>query len=61
MIDFQELIEKSADGDWRLMIGFAARRLTDLEVERRCAAGFGERGEERVHHRNGDRDRWRTP
>jgi hypothetical protein len=34
MIDFRELIEKSTDGDWQcLMIGFAAERLMDLEIE----------------------------
>jgi putative transposase len=62
MIDFQELIEKSTDGDWlREMIGFAAQRLMDIEVEGLCGASFGERSEERVNHRNGYRDRrWET-
>lgn len=58
MIDFQELIEKSTDGDWlREMISFAAQRLMDIEVEGLCGASFGERSEERVNHRNGYRDR----
>ncbi|MDH3662915.1 MAG: IS256 family transposase [Alphaproteobacteria bacterium] len=62
MIDFQELIEKSTDGDWlREMIGYAAERLMAIEVEGLCGAGFGERSEERVNHRNGYRDRrWET-
>ena len=62
MIDLSELIEKSMDGDWlREMIGFAAERLMDLEVEGLCGAGFGERSEDRVNHRNGCRDRrWET-
>ena len=34
MIDFRDLIEKSTGGDsLREMIGFAAQRLMDLEVE----------------------------
>ena len=62
MIDFQDLIEKSTDGDWlREMISFAAERLMDLEVEGLCGAGFGERGDDRTNHRNGYRDRrWET-
>ena len=43
MIDLHELIEKSSDGDWlREMIGFAAERLMEIEVEGLCGAGFGE-------------------
>lgn len=62
MIDFQDLIEKSTDGDWlREMIGFAAERLMAIEVEGLGGAGFGERSEERTSHRNGYRDRrWET-
>jgi transposase-like protein len=62
MIDFQELNEKSTEGDWlRAMIGFAAQRLMDLEVEGLCGAGFGERSDDRTNHRNGYRDRrWET-
>ena len=54
MIDFQELIEKSTDGDWlHEMIGFAAERLMAIDVDGLCGAGFGERSEERVNRRNG--------
>ena len=62
MIDFQDLIEKSTDGDWlHEMISFAALRLMDLEVEDLCGAGFGERSDDRTNHRNGYRDRrWET-
>ncbi|MEZ5932527.1 MAG: IS256 family transposase [Alphaproteobacteria bacterium] len=62
MIDVQELIEKSTDGDWpREMMSFAAQRLMDLEVEGLCGAGFGERSDDRTNHRNGYRDRrWET-
>ena len=62
MIEFQDLIEKSTDGDWlREMIGFAAQRLMDLEIEGLCGAGFGERSDDQTNHRNGYRDRrWET-
>ena len=62
MIDFQDLIEKSTDGDWlREMISFAVQRLMDHEVEGLCGAGFGERSDDRTNHRNGYRDRrWET-
>lgn len=62
MIDLHELIEKSSDGDWlREMIGFAAERLMEIEVEGLCGAGFGERSDERINHRNGYRERrWET-
>lgn len=43
MIDFQELTEKSMDGDWlREMTSFAAQRLMGLKVDGLCSAGFGE-------------------
>jgi transposase-like protein len=43
------------------MIGFAAQRLTDLEVEGLCGTGFGERSDDRTNHRNSYRDRrWET-
>jgi len=62
MIDLQAEIEKSSDGDWlREMIAFAAERLMAIDIEDRCGAGFGERSEARVNHRNGYRDRcWET-
>ena len=61
-IDLHALIEKSSDGDWlREMIGFAAERLMEIEVEGLCGAGFGERNDDRTNHRNGYRDRrWET-
>ena len=56
------LMEKSADADLlREMIGFAAQRLMELEVEAKAGAGFGERSAERLAQRNGYRDRdWET-
>jgi transposase-like protein len=43
------------------MIGFAAQRLMELEVEGRCNAGYGARRAERLAQRNGYRDRaWKT-
>jgi transposase-like protein len=56
------LLEKSADADLlREMIGFAAQRLMELEVESRTGAGHGERRADRINHRNGYRDRdWET-
>jgi putative transposase len=55
---FQDLIEKSSDGDFlREMIGFAADRLMALEVEGLCGAGHGERSALRENQRNGYSDR----
>jgi len=43
------------------MVGFAAQRLMELEVENLCGAGYGERSEDRQTKRNGYRDRtWET-
>jgi putative transposase len=57
-----ELLEKSADADLlREMIGFAAERLMELEVQGRTGAGYGERTPDRLAQRNGYRDRiWET-
>ncbi|MDQ2106742.1 IS256 family transposase [Azospirillum isscasi] len=61
-IAFQELIGKSADADFlREMVGFAAQRLMELEVEALTGAGYGERSDERLTKRNGYRERtWET-
>lgn len=61
-MNLQALLEKSSDTDLlREMIGFAAQRLMDLEVEGRTGAGHGERSGDRLNHRNGYRDRdWET-
>src|SRR5262249_4836935 len=43
------------------MIGFAAQRLMELEVEGLTGAAHGERNPERINQRNGYRDRpWET-
>ncbi len=62
MMGLQNLLGKSADSDFlREMIGFAAQRLMELEVESKTGAGHGERSAERMTHRNGYRDRnWET-
>src|SRR5918993_1035386 len=61
-IALRELLEKSADADLlREMIGFAAERLMELEVQALTGAGYGERAPDRLAQRNGYRDRgWET-
>ena len=56
------LLEKSPDADFlREVVGFAAERLMELEVQGLTGAGHGERSPERVNSRNGYRDRvWET-
>jgi transposase-like protein len=62
MMALRSLLEKSPDADLlREMIGFAAQRLMELEVEMLTGAGHGERSPERVNQRNGYRERaWET-
>jgi putative transposase len=62
MMGLRTLLEKSADADLlREMVGFAAQRLMELEVEGLTGAAHGERSAARINHRNGYRDRmWET-
>jgi transposase-like protein len=62
MMNLQSLLEKSSDADvLREMIGFAAQRLMELEVEGLTGAAHSARDPERINHRNGYRDRlWET-
>src|SRR5689334_7059771 len=62
MMSLRTLLEKSADADLlREMVGFAAQRLMELEVESVTGAAHGERSPDRINHRNGYRDRiWET-
>jgi Transposase, Mutator family len=58
MMSLQALLEKSSDADLlREMIGFAAYRLMELEVETLTGAAHGERSADRINHRNGYRER----
>ena len=61
-MDLQTAIQKADDGEFlRELIGYAAQRLMDLEVEAVTGAGYGERSPERLTRRNGYRDRqWQT-
>jgi transposase-like protein len=62
MMALRALLEKSADAEMlREMVGFAAQRLMELEVESLTGAAHGERSPDRINHRNGYRDRdWET-
>jgi putative transposase len=62
MMNLRALLEKSADADLlREMIGFAAQRLMELDVESLTGAVHGARDPDRLNHRNGYRDRvWET-
>src|SRR5690349_4708181 len=62
MMSLRALLEKSADVELvREMVGFAAQRLMELEVESLTGAAHGERSADRINHRNGYRDRiWET-
>ena len=62
MMSLRGLLEKSSDVDLlREMVGFAAQRLMELEVETLTGAAHGARDPDRINQRNGYRDRmWQT-
>src|SRR5207342_659943 len=62
MMNLRTLVEKTPDADLlREMIGFAAQRLMELEVEGQAGAAYGEKNPERLAQRNGYRERiWET-
>jgi putative transposase len=61
-IALRELLEKGFDTAFlREVIGFAAQRLMELEIDGLCGAAHGERSDSRTNQRNGIRDRdWHT-
>lgn len=61
-MDLTALLAKSGDVDFlREMIGYAAKRLMELEVSAQIGAPFGEKSTDRLAQRNGYRERdWET-
>src|ERR1700750_293248 len=58
MMNLRTLVEKTPDADLlREMIGFAAQRLMELEVQGLTGASYGEKNAERQGQGNGYRDR----
>jgi transposase-like protein len=62
MMDLQALLEKRSDADFlRETIGFALKRLMELEVAALTGAALGEKSALRLVQRNGYRERdWET-
>jgi putative transposase len=62
MMSLRALLEKSSDAELlREMVGFAAQRLMELEVESLTGAPHGARDPDRINQRNGYRERsWET-